>query len=238
MAATPHWVFGPFRLDLDNACVWRGAAHIALRPKTFAVLHYLVAHAGQLVTKEALLEAVWPETAVSDGVLKGCMHELRRALGDTAQTPQFVATVLRRGYRFLAPVTEHTDAEPSPAGPIPPAAPQTLLMEPLVATVPPGAVVPPPAPFLPSEAERRHLTVLFCDLVDSTPLAEHLDPEDLREVVRAYHQTCAEVIHRFDGYGVCLPHAGRAASSPDGLRPEFSRLQFPTTPAHGFPLRA
>jgi DNA-binding winged helix-turn-helix (wHTH) protein len=76
MAATPHWVFGPFRLDLDNACVWRGAAHIALRPKTFAVLHYLVAHAGQLVTKEALLEAVWPETAVSDGVLKGCMHEL------------------------------------------------------------------------------------------------------------------------------------------------------------------
>jgi class 3 adenylate cyclase len=48
--------------------------------------------------------------------------------------------------------------------------------------------------------ERRRLTVLFCDLVDSTRLAGHLDPEDLREVVRAYHQTCAAVIHRFDGY--------------------------------------
>ena len=50
------------------------------------------------------------------------------------------------------------------------------------------------------EAERRPLTVLFCDLVDSTRLASHLDPEDLRDVVRAYHQTCAAVIQRFDGY--------------------------------------
>ena len=50
------------------------------------------------------------------------------------------------------------------------------------------------------EAERRHLTLLFCDLVDSTPLAVHLDPEELREVVRAYHTVCAEVIERFDGH--------------------------------------
>ena len=50
------------------------------------------------------------------------------------------------------------------------------------------------------EAERRHLTLLFCDLVDSTPLSAHLDPEELREVVRAYHAVCAEVIERFDGH--------------------------------------
>jgi TOMM system kinase/cyclase fusion protein len=50
------------------------------------------------------------------------------------------------------------------------------------------------------EAERRHLTLLFCDLVDSTPLAVNLDLEELREVVRAYHAVCAEVIERFDGY--------------------------------------
>ncbi len=48
--------------------------------------------------------------------------------------------------------------------------------------------------------ERRQLTVMFCDLVGSTPLAERLDPEDLREVVRAYQETCAEVIQRFAGY--------------------------------------
>jgi class 3 adenylate cyclase len=51
-----------------------------------------------------------------------------------------------------------------------------------------------------SEAERRQLTVMFCDLVDSTTLAGQLDPEDLREVVRAYQQTGAAVIQRFDGY--------------------------------------
>jgi predicted ATPase/DNA-binding winged helix-turn-helix (wHTH) protein len=105
MAGAPHWHFAAFRLDQDNACVWHGAELLALRPKTFAVLHYLVAHAGQLVTKAALLEAVWPKTAVSDTVLKDCMHELRRALGDTARTPQCIATVHRRGYRFIAPVT-------------------------------------------------------------------------------------------------------------------------------------
>src|SRR4029434_7287672 len=50
------------------------------------------------------------------------------------------------------------------------------------------------------DAERRQLTVLFCDLVDSTVLASQLDPEDLRAVVRAYHAACAEVIQRFDGH--------------------------------------
>ena len=54
----------------------------------------------------------------------------------------------------------------------------------------------PPSP----DAERRQLTVLFCDLVDSTALASQLDPEDLRTVVRAYQATCAEVIERFDGH--------------------------------------
>ena len=58
----------------------------------------------------------------------------------------------------------------------------------------------PPATPHPAEAERRQLTVLFCDLVDSTPLASQLDPEDLREVVRAYQAACAKVIARFDGH--------------------------------------
>ena len=65
---------------------------------------------------------------------------------------------------------------------------------------PPAQATTPPAPSPPPEAERRQLTVLFCDLVDSTRLASQLDPEDLREVVRAYQDTCATVIARFDGH--------------------------------------
>jgi class 3 adenylate cyclase/predicted ATPase len=64
---------------------------------------------------------------------------------------------------------------------------------------PTQAKAPPPEPPTP-DAERRQLTVMFCDLVGSTPLSEQLDPEDLREVVRAYQQTCAEVVQRFDGH--------------------------------------
>ena len=60
------------------------------------------------------------------------------------------------------------------------------------------AAPPPPTP--PPDAERRQLTVLFCDLVDSTVLSSQLDPEDLREVVRAYQDTCAKVIARFEGH--------------------------------------
>jgi class 3 adenylate cyclase len=68
---------------------------------------------------------------------------------------------------------------------------------------PPAPASPPATPeaaSAPPEAERRQLTVLFCDLVDSTVLASQLDPEDLREVVRAYQETCAKVIARFEGH--------------------------------------
>jgi len=60
--------------------------------------------------------------------------------------------------------------------------------------------VSPPTAVRPTDAERRQLTVLFCDLVDSTALSSQLDPEDLREVVRAYQETCAKVIARFEGH--------------------------------------
>src|SRR5262249_1378211 len=78
---------------------------IPLKPKTFTVLRYLVAHAGRLVTKEELLDALWPDVHVTDGVLKVCVRELRRALGDDVQAPQYITTVHRRGYRFIAPLT-------------------------------------------------------------------------------------------------------------------------------------
>jgi DNA-binding winged helix-turn-helix (wHTH) protein/predicted ATPase len=93
--------FPPFRLDVRGEQLWRGANVIALRPKTFAVLRYLVEHPNQLVTKDTLLDTVWAETVVGDTVLKSCIRELREVLGDDAQTPRFIATVHRRGYRFI-----------------------------------------------------------------------------------------------------------------------------------------
>ena len=110
-----QWHFGSFRLDLTDAGLWRAERPVPLRPKTFALLVYLVEHAGQLVTKEALFDAVWPETTVGDGVLKTSLGELRKALGETAKAPQWIATVHGRGYRFVAPVTMDEVASPPAA---------------------------------------------------------------------------------------------------------------------------
>src|SRR5215510_14843234 len=122
--SSPQWCFADFRLDPDNACLWRGTQPIALTPKAFDVLHYLVTHPDRLVSKETLLDAVWPKTAVSDAVVRIAIGELRRALGDMTQAPRFIVTVHRRGYRFVAPVAEYTEEVPGPTGPVLLSAPQ------------------------------------------------------------------------------------------------------------------
>ena len=80
------WEFFPFRLDITNAILWKGDDMVALRPKNFAALCHLVQRHGELVTKDELLDAVWKNRCVSEGVLKVCVNELRQALGDQART--------------------------------------------------------------------------------------------------------------------------------------------------------
>jgi DNA-binding winged helix-turn-helix (wHTH) protein/tetratricopeptide (TPR) repeat protein len=93
--------FGPFRLDLKNECLWHDARAITLRPKAFAVLQLLIEHAGSLVTKQEVLDQVWPGTFVGDAVLKDNIRQLREALNDDARIPTYIETAHRRGYRFI-----------------------------------------------------------------------------------------------------------------------------------------
>jgi TolB-like protein/DNA-binding winged helix-turn-helix (wHTH) protein len=95
--------FDRYVLDLDRGCVLLGGNEIALRPKTFAILHCLVENTGRLVSKDELFAAVWPNLAITDDVLVQSIGELRRALGDDG--PRLIKTVPRRGYRFEAPVS-------------------------------------------------------------------------------------------------------------------------------------
>ena len=97
-------IFDPFCLDRLNECLWRGSTVIKLRPKAFAVLNHLIGRPGQLVTKEELLNTVWPETFVGDAVLKVAIRQLRDALEDDAKTPEFIETAHRRGYRFIGQI--------------------------------------------------------------------------------------------------------------------------------------
>ena len=101
MDLAPHLVFGPFRLDPINKHLWRGEDQLALRPMAGAVLLVLAEHAGEVVTKTALFKRVWAGTRVTDTVLRVCIREIRQALEDSAQTPHYIETVGRQGYRFV-----------------------------------------------------------------------------------------------------------------------------------------
>ena len=128
MSSEPHRLFPPFRLDLVNAQLWRGDQEIRLRRKTFDVLRYLADHPGQLVTKEALLDAVWAEVTVSDSMPAICVTELRKALGDEARIPRFIETVHRRGYRFIAKVTTAAAGESTREPPFVPKGPKPIMV--------------------------------------------------------------------------------------------------------------
>jgi predicted ATPase len=102
--------FPPFRLDTVNECLWRNRdeaeERIRLTPKAFAVLQFLVEHAGRLVTEEELLAQVWPKVCVQPEAIKSQIHEIRKILGDDPKNPRFIETSARRGYRFIAPVLQ------------------------------------------------------------------------------------------------------------------------------------
>ena len=107
------------RLDRENEWVWQGEQRLQLTPKAFAVLRYLVDRPGRVVTKDELLREGWPDTVVSEWVLTTCIRQICRALRDERQTPRFIETVHRRGYRFIAAVQSPRSKVQSPQHPTP-----------------------------------------------------------------------------------------------------------------------
>ncbi len=108
--------FDRFRFDRANLRLEDTAGvAIPLNPKACDVLGVLLERCGSLVSKDDLLDAVWPDAHVADGVLKVSIAELRKALGDSATAPRFIETVHRRGYRFVAPVAAAEEPAPPPA---------------------------------------------------------------------------------------------------------------------------
>ena len=113
--------FGPFHLDVRERRFSRGNEVIPLRLKVFDTLLVLVENAGRLVTKQELLDRVWPETTVEENNLNHNVSVLRKALGERATGQQYIETVPRIGYRFVAPV-EVAPAPVRPSAPSPAAA--------------------------------------------------------------------------------------------------------------------
>src|SRR4029077_10925267 len=109
--------FGTFEADLRAGERRRGGLRIKLQEQPFQILAMLLEHAGEVVTREELQRKLWPaDTFVDfDHGLNKAINKLREALGDSAESPRFVETVARRGYRFIADMTVVDEAPPDKA---------------------------------------------------------------------------------------------------------------------------
>src|SRR5215212_2967016 len=96
--------FGLYRLDATDRLLYRDAALIALPPRVFDMLHLLVTHHGQVLSKDEMLKQLWPDTFVEDGSVAQYISLIRKALGEDGG--RWVQNLPRRGYRFTAPVEE------------------------------------------------------------------------------------------------------------------------------------
>ena len=104
--------FGPFRLETTPGRLWREDHVIPLRPRSLAMLRYLVAHPGRLVTKAEVQQHVWGGMHVTASVLRVSVQEIRAALGDAARAPRYLETVGWQCYRWLG----GSDREAPPRG--------------------------------------------------------------------------------------------------------------------------
>src|SRR5215470_21738 len=123
--------FGNFELDARSGTLLRDGRRIRIQPQPLRVLAFLVDHAGQVVSRDDLRQAIWDQATFVefDQGLNYCIRQIRQALGDDATEPVFIETLKKRGYQFIAPV------ERIVAGP----------REPVVVTVAePDRVAPPP----------------------------------------------------------------------------------------------
>ena len=124
MVGRPFYEFGPFRLDATGRLLFRGTEPVPLPPKAVDTLLVLVKNAGTVVDKELLLKQVWQGAFVEEGSLTRVISVLRKALSNWEDGQEYIATISRRGYRFVAPVEETAapptarDQEPLPSSPL------------------------------------------------------------------------------------------------------------------------
>src|SRR6476661_6930378 len=108
--------FGPFEADLETGELHNAGEKLSLQVQPFQVLAFFLQHPGELVTREQLRSAIWPQDTFVDfdHALNTAITKIRLALGDNAEQPTFIETLPRRGYRFIGPM-DRADSKPSSA---------------------------------------------------------------------------------------------------------------------------
>src|SRR5262245_39698253 len=112
--------FGNYELDTQHCELHCAGQQVAIEPKVFAVLVYLLEHRDRMVSKEELLAQCWPETFVSEAALTRCLAKVRKTVQPEQAGPAIIKTIYGRGYCFVAPVTMLPGAPSLPLAPTSP----------------------------------------------------------------------------------------------------------------------
>ncbi|MEA3277431.1 MAG: AAA family ATPase [Pseudomonadota bacterium] len=197
-----HLRFGPFSLEAEPPQLRRGTEQIALRPKSLALLRYLAERPGQLVSKEELLKSVWSGRVVGHDGLRGCVREVRAALGDHAEAPLYLETVAGRGYRFL----EGRDGRmffPESTGPVVGRESELLQLEDCLRRASDGG---------------RQLVMISGEpgIGKTTLLERFLDAIAKQSLARVVRGQCVVQYGKGEAYGPLLEALTRSCQGPDG----------------------
>jgi class 3 adenylate cyclase/DNA-binding winged helix-turn-helix (wHTH) protein/predicted ATPase len=185
-----RYVFGDAIFDTERCEVLRAGMRLALRPKVYQLLLHLLEHRHRIVSKQELLEQVWPDQYIGDATLLSCIKAVRQAVGDTGRTQRIIETRHRRGYRFVAAVTAQDEGPPADLTP-PLSAPAETLSQPVAADdrIASGTGLLPPAaprevrdsPVLPLQRcpecqQAQSPAAIFCTVCGARLLPESVLP--------------------------------------------------------------
>jgi DNA-binding winged helix-turn-helix (wHTH) protein len=198
--------FGDYTLDTERYELRRAGALVKLRPKVFDVLAYLIAHRDRIVSKQELIEQLWPQQFVAEATLNSCIWAARQAVGDTGQAQQVIHTLHRRGFRFVADLPGRRQELLESTMPSSPAMPSLL--------APQGSPVPSSPVVVPDDQERvalerptaavvdaeyKAVTVLCAGLSETTALAAQLGPEALHHLMQVSLTMAQRVVPLYGG---------------------------------------
>jgi class 3 adenylate cyclase len=159
------------------------------------MLRVLLEMRHRVVSKEELCAAVWPKQALSEATLSSTLRAIRQAVGDSGEAQRYIYTLPGYGYRFIAAVMQDDSAL---ADRVDTSVRPALEMSGALPQIPSEPVVVRPA--VATAATRRQLTVLWCNLRDITSLTGPLDPEVLRDALRAAQELCSQSMARYAGF--------------------------------------
>ena len=205
-----RYLFGAYSLDTQLYELRQAGEALHLGPQVFNVLAYLLAHRDRVVSRDELFEQLWPGQYVTDDALGRCIRALRRVLGDDSRTPTYIATVRRRGYRFIAPVQEQSLEPPDVEDLATPFSQPTLLPsatdlearqqpESLVAAEEDNPPSPERAPSPAYSGEYKQVTVCAGVVASASDLAARLGPERMHDLMQMMYAALQQIMHQYEG---------------------------------------